>query len=208
MAVRIGTDERETLTGTSGPDTILGDAGDDTLVGRGGPDVLVGGPPGNVSNTDQDILRGGRGDDVLLGGSDADKLFGGPGRDRFVFQDDEDASRPGDVLTGVRRGDEIPDIIHGFDARGGLGIGDIIDLRGIDANPMRDGDQPFQRQEGGNVDNLSSGEIVIESDVNDFRETLESDERLVTFQVSDERYTIEVVDITNPNAFGFNDFIL
>ena len=68
-----------------------------------------------------DVLQGGSGDDVLRGNGGEDRFTGGGGRDTFVFQE-----------TGLW------DLIQDW------GDGDMIDLRGIDANQWQSGDQAFR----------------------------------------------------------------
>jgi len=81
-----GTEDDDTLDGTTGAERIRGGGGNDTIRGDGpapgipgegqGPPVLVGG---------DDTLRGGDGDDWLSGGHGADVLVGGNGADVFSF---------------------------------------------------------------------------------------------------------------------------
>ncbi|MFB2549467.1 M10 family metallopeptidase [Ensifer soli] len=71
-------------------------------------------------------IVGGAGDDRITGGAGADTLFGGPGADTFVY-------RAADDLGSLARFDRIRD----FDA------GDRIDLRKIDADETRGGNQAF-----------------------------------------------------------------
>jgi Tol biopolymer transport system component len=92
---------------------ITGNGAANLLMGRGGNDVISGG--------------GGR--DTLVGGPGADRLRGGQGADTFVYLSAAD-SRP----ARSKR-----DTILDFNAR----QGDIIDLRAIDANAKRPGNQRF-----------------------------------------------------------------
>ncbi|MCB1312433.1 MAG: M10 family metallopeptidase C-terminal domain-containing protein [Sedimentitalea sp.] len=115
--------------GANGADAVKGGAGQDRLLGRGGADRLYGGS-GN------DLLQGGTGDDRLLGGGGADRLCGGQGRDVFVFTaPGQSAPGAADRIIGASRQ-------AAFDAPGAA-LGDLIDLRGIDANAARSGDQAF-----------------------------------------------------------------
>jgi Ca2+-binding RTX toxin-like protein len=66
--------------------------------------------------------RGGDGDDVIDGGRGDDVLRGGAGADRFAFEDAATMGR---------------DVIEDF------GRGDRIDLRRVDADATRAGDQGF-----------------------------------------------------------------
>ncbi|MBX9459328.1 MAG: M10 family metallopeptidase C-terminal domain-containing protein [Rhizobium sp.] len=74
-----------------------------------------------------DTLVGGKGNDRLTGGLDADTLTGGGGKDQFVFRTVND-SMPGAF-----------DTITDFNPR----QGDRIDLKAIDADGSRSGNQGF-----------------------------------------------------------------
>ena len=73
-----GTNDPETLNGTTGDDDIRGKRGDDTLNGFEGNDRLRG-------DKGDDILNGGDGRDRLRGDHGDDTLTGGADRDRFKF---------------------------------------------------------------------------------------------------------------------------
>lgn len=104
-------------------DTILGGADDDLLAGLAGDDTLTGG-------TGDDELIGGFGDDVLQGGLGRDILSGGFGSDVFDYDSTlESAPFNSDLITT-------------FNQVGTLG-GDVIDVSGIDAQPLVFGDQAF-----------------------------------------------------------------
>ncbi|MEA3051705.1 MAG: hypothetical protein QOG72_608 [Sphingomonadales bacterium] len=108
-----------TGTGNSLGNIIIGQWGNDTLNGSGGADELRG-AAGN------DTLNGGDGDDLLIGGGDADVLTSGSGGDMFRFVSGE---------TGTDEyADRITDFEHFYDK---------IDLRGVDADVLTDGDQAF-----------------------------------------------------------------
>lgn len=99
---------------------LYGQNGDDTLRGGDGDDMLEGGDG-------SDSLTGGVGNDVLNGGLGLDTLSGGSGADRFVFESLLDSPPTAfDKITDFRRAD-----------------GDVIDLRGIDANALTVGDDAF-----------------------------------------------------------------
>ena len=97
-----------------GNDSITSGTGGDYLRGEGGNDTLSG-LNGN------DTLEGGTGADVLIGGLGVDSLTGGSGRDTFTFAT-VTASIPG-----------TPDRINDFEAAG-AGLGDLINVSGIDAD--------------------------------------------------------------------------
>ncbi|TNC74982.1 MJ1477/TM1410 family putative glycoside hydrolase [Rubellimicrobium roseum] len=118
----IPTDGDDVLRGSMRADRIEGLGGRDRIDGRGGPDILYGG-------TGADRLSGGRGADTIGGGGGSDHLSGGPGADRFVFR----SARDSGPSHSAR------DTIHDFSPSSG----DRIDLRGIDADSGRSGNQGF-----------------------------------------------------------------
>ncbi|NIB40068.1 DUF4214 domain-containing protein [Pseudomaricurvus alkylphenolicus] len=73
-----GTEEGESLTGSTGNDTINGLGGDDTINAAGGDDVLDGGDG-------DDTLNAGDGNDRLIGGTGTNALSGEDGDDSAVF---------------------------------------------------------------------------------------------------------------------------
>ena len=109
-------------TGNGLANTITGNSGNNRLKGAGGGDTLVGGK-GN------DTLDGGAGNDRLIGGAGADTLIGGAGKDMFIFtsvKDSTDAASGRDTIRDFSRKD-----------------GDKVDLKAIDANTAKAGDQAF-----------------------------------------------------------------
>ncbi len=108
-----------TLVALSG-DELYGEDGNDLLIGGAGRDQLFGG-------TEDDRLSGGAGNDSLFGGEGTDRLTGDDGADSFVFDDATDSPR--------RAGDSITD----FDPS----EGDVVDLSGIDTDPVTPDDQGF-----------------------------------------------------------------
>lgn len=121
-----------TLTGNSGRNVLKGEGGNDNLFGQAGNDRLLGGAGndrlfGGVGN---DTILGGSGRDTLRGDVGSDRLYGGADgaqRDVFVFRSESDSA------VGLAR-DQIHQFRHGVDD---------IDLRGIDANEDRRGNQAF-----------------------------------------------------------------
>ncbi len=95
----------------------------ENATGGDGNDLITG-------NTAKNTLTGGAGNDILCGGANADTLIGEAGRDVFRFATASD-SQPGAC-----------DRILGFDGAGAA-RGDTIDLRMIDADATRPGDQAF-----------------------------------------------------------------
>jgi CSLREA domain-containing protein len=72
----VGTEARDTLSGSDERDLLLGELGRDSLLGLGAGDCLDGG-------AGKDKLRGGEGDDVLYGAAGRDRLRGQSGRDEL-----------------------------------------------------------------------------------------------------------------------------
>ncbi|NBJ13270.1 PQQ-dependent sugar dehydrogenase [Microvirga arsenatis] len=125
-----GDDGNDRLIGEAGNDIFSGGAGDDTLDAGAGND-RVSGDAGNDSLTGgagNDVFGGGDGNDRLVGGLGKDTFTGGKGRDVFVFDDKETGSSKAKA-----------DYITDFKGR----EGDKIDLRAVDANTKKSGDQNF-----------------------------------------------------------------
>ena len=91
-----GSEENDSLDGTSGSEIIHGNGGNDTLYGNDGNDVLYGdtgndtlhGGNGNdtlYGGAGNDTLNGGYGDDILDGGAGDDILYGNDGDDTYLF---------------------------------------------------------------------------------------------------------------------------
>jgi VCBS repeat-containing protein len=115
-----GNEGRDKLFGGASNDTVSGGADSDTLDGGSGNDRLDGG-------SDNDLLKGGSGNDWIVGGLGRDKLYGGAGADVFDFNSAQESR------VGSQR-----DVIYDFQSGR-----DLIDLRGIDANEFRKGNQAF-----------------------------------------------------------------
>ncbi|MBM6579823.1 PD40 domain-containing protein [Microvirga sp. BT689] len=112
--------------GTMARNTALTDA----LSGGAASDILIGDAFANhlIANGGNDRLNGGLGNDRLVGGTGKDTLTGNTGRDVFVFDDRETSS-------SKTKADTITD----FKGRSG----DRIDLKLVDANTKKRGDQKF-----------------------------------------------------------------
>lgn len=106
--------------GTNGSNTFNGTAGADTYDGLKGND-RINGAAGN------DTLYGSSGNDRIAGGSGADTLYGGSGNDTFVF-----AARSDSTVKSFGR-DTICDFTHK----------DFLDLKALDANSKKSGNQSF-----------------------------------------------------------------
>jgi Ca2+-binding RTX toxin-like protein len=97
---------------------VKGGYGDDLITTGDGADTVYGGKG-------MDIIDGGDGADRIYGGADRDVLTGGGGADIFVYL----------ALTDSRR--NTPDSIADLEQQ------DVIDVRQIDANVLKDGNQAF-----------------------------------------------------------------
>lgn len=110
----------EAFEGTRLADSLRGNDGANIFEGGGGNDTLDG-RGGN------DKLSGGSGNDILYGGSGNDALAGGAGKDTFLFKSFLDSAyKAADHIAHFNRAD------------------DIIDLKSIDANTEKSGNQAFK----------------------------------------------------------------
>lgn len=170
------------LFGQGGNDWIWGNQGDDIIGGASGNDILLGGNGRDFigGGAGRDVLRGGNHSDTLIGGSAPDTLAGGLGPDRFEFEDytHSTAGAFDKILAADGAG--------AFEGAGFAG-GDLIDLRAIDADVTRGGNQAFTWGGGfgsghlrtaeygdwtivqGNLDNDRYAELVIY--INDGRQS-------------------------------------
>lgn len=103
----------------------------------GGNDAITGGEL-------DDIIRGYKGNDKITGGGGADKLYGGAGSDTFVFKSIDDSA-----VESFGR-DKIMDF-RPFQS-------DRIDLRAIDADSTKTGNQKFKFI-GDDDFNMKGGEL-------------------------------------------------
>jgi len=120
----------DTLSGGAGSDILTGDAFANILVANGGNDRLNGDAGNDLleGGSGNDVVSAGDGNDRSVGGLGKDTFTGGQGRDVFVF-DDRDTS------SSKTKADYILD----FKGR----EGDRLDLRAVDANTKKGGDQNF-----------------------------------------------------------------
>jgi hypothetical protein len=105
------------INGDRRQNTLVGNILANQIRGKGKHDALIG-------DLGDDFLRGGNGADRLCGGEGADVLIGGRGADRYIYRSI--------VESGVERSDQLQ-----------FGRGDQIDLRRIDADENRRGNQVF-----------------------------------------------------------------
>lgn len=120
----------DTLSGGAASDILTGDAFANHLIANGGNDRLNGGSGHDLldGGAGNDVFTAGDGNDRLVGGTGRDTLTGNAGRDVFVFDDRETSS-------SKTKADTITD----FKGRSG----DRIDLKLVDANTRKRGDQKF-----------------------------------------------------------------
>ncbi|WP_312895083.1 hypothetical protein [Microvirga sp.] len=111
-------------------DVTIGDSQAERAVGSALADVIKGGYGNDVLSGvgGNDLLSAGIGNDRLIGGLGKDTMTGSTGRDVFVFDDR-------DTGTSKSRADYITD----FSGR----QGDRLDLKLVDANSSKRGDQNF-----------------------------------------------------------------
>jgi Ca2+-binding RTX toxin-like protein len=129
----LGTNNNDTVVGSTGANLITGAGGNDSLAGGGGADTVTGGA-GN------DTLRGDGGNDSLDGGDGADRLTGGTGQDTLRGGSGSDVF---DFNSVAESSVSAPDIIVGTFSSPGAGAGDRIDVGDIDANIVLGGVQDF-----------------------------------------------------------------
>lgn len=163
--ILIGNSGNNSIRGNAGSDTMEGGAGNDTYNVDSAGDVVIenadegidtvvstvshtlaenvenltlsGGAQlsgtGNgldnvmTGNAASNALNGGEGNDILIGAAGRDTLTGGEGNDTFEYNAVSEASAGGSL-------ERIMDFLQGAD---------VIDLAGIDANSVLDGDQSF-----------------------------------------------------------------
>ncbi|MBX9455833.1 MAG: Ig-like domain-containing protein [Rhizobium sp.] len=131
-----GNSARDCLIGFAGNDYLEGGGGNDSLVGGSGVDKIWGG-------VGSDRVWGGAGNDRISGEKGRDFLSGGEGADTFVYWSLADSP--------WKRG--MMDSILDFDPSE-----DKIDLRAIDANANKSGNQAF-RWVGYSSDYSGQGEL-------------------------------------------------
>lgn len=131
----VGTNRKDTRTGTPRTDLMYGLAGNDVLRGAGGPDCITGGSGNDVLRGDagMDYLAGNAGNDLLIGGAGDDELRGGTGNDRIG------GSAGRDILIGEAGADRLTDS-RGRDSFNGGPGNDRIDARDSTAFGRRAGD--------------------------------------------------------------------
>jgi Ca2+-binding RTX toxin-like protein len=136
-----GNDGNDKFKGGHSADRISGGDGNDNLDGNIGNDRVLGG-------AGDDILNGGRGNDTVVGGLGTDSLSGGKNADKFEFNNITES------VVGAGH-DTIINFHHDQHDR--------INLSGIDANTVLDGDQAFIYVGGLPFTGLVAGELRYEN---------------------------------------------
>ena len=173
----IGNQGRDVLNGGKGNDRLFGGDGKDKLSGGGGKDFLGGGKGA-------DVLKAGGGDDKLNGEAGADKITGGGGQDLIIGGGGPDTfiyTKAGDSKAGANNRDTI----FFFDHKA-----DTINLRAIDADTTRGGNQAFdfirtdKFSDAGDLRiKKAGGDLIVQADRNgdgkaDFEIYLESPDQI------------------------------
>ena len=156
--------------------------GFEKVVGGSGSDWLMGSGKG-------DFLDGGVGSDVLYGGLGNDTLTGSAGTDYFSYQQTKESGPTRDTR----------DTITDFAGAGAAG-GDWIDLKAMDADTTKDGDQAFAWY--GNMVSFDPGFAGL------LRTVVLGDDVLVQGEVNgDGKVDFEILVVGAPTLYEF-DFIL
>ena len=134
-----GDADNDTLNGGTGSDSLVGGAGSDMLNGGADNDTLNGDADNDTLNGDSgnDFLFGGAGNDLLGAGDGNDRLTGGLGKDTFTGGKGKDVFVFDDKETGSSK--SKADTILDFKGK----EGDRIDLKLVDADSKKKGDQKF-----------------------------------------------------------------
>jgi Ca2+-binding RTX toxin-like protein len=139
----------DTIDGGDGGDVILGEGGDDQISGQAGDDDIDGGAGSDTADAGvgDDTVSGGAGNDEIDGGDGADLLSGGAGADTVlgnagndtidVAEGDSASGGDGDDLFQlVDLGESGASDITIAGGEGAEGLGDVLDLGGLDAAPV------------------------------------------------------------------------
>ena len=197
----------DTLRGGDGEDSLFGGIGNDSLFGSNGNDKLEG-------NSGNDALYGHGGNDILLGGLDDDSLFGNSGNDFLAGGDGLDrlSGNAGNDFLAGNRGNDVLFGNGGVDTLyGGLGDdnlwggteSDVFELtRGENVGVDRvkdyvDGVDKFQLSDRFGLGSLEFGDLTITQNGNNAQ-----------IRITDNNQLLAVVENTNANQLGSNDFIV
>lgn len=131
-AIRVGSQDDESLQGGAGDDLIFAGGGPDAVNGSGGNDILFGEAQDDrmEGGAGDDILFGGFHDDALRGGADDDLLMGGAGADTLSGEDGNDVIIGGsdfDRLYGGAGDDVVSGVELRPEDRGDPQLGQVVD---------------------------------------------------------------------------------
>jgi len=187
-----GTAQADQITGSKKANILQGNDGNDTLNGLEGRDTLEGGQGNDTltGGTGSDKLLGGTGQDILAGGTGKDFLTGGDDADTFVFNTIKDSSKSAGSA----------DVITDFE----VGV-DKIDLSGIDASTVLDGDDAFTFNGTTPFSTADQGEIYYKQI--DSRGTA-SDRTLVFIDTDGDKSPEMVIRLNGLLDLTADDFIL
>ena len=169
LAVQVGTENADTLQGSSGNDSLVGLGGDDVLIGTAGDDTAVGdegsdtiwagtGNDSSLGGSGNDVVGSGQGDDTARGGSGNDDLWGEAGADLLVGGSGDDqlgASSGADMLIGGSGDDRMWNGTGDDSAAGGQGNDLIASFTGDDTANGGSGSDTLWGGDGNDV--LSGG---------------------------------------------------
>jgi hypothetical protein len=131
MAIKFGTNGKDSITGTSGNDELYALGGSDRIYANPGNDKLFGGDgeDGLYGQAGDDIIYGGNGIDALFGHAGADSLYGEAGNDYMLAGDGADYLKGGsgnDRLRGEAGNDTLNGGSGDNDLQGGSGNDTLI----------------------------------------------------------------------------------
>lgn len=166
---------RDSLEGRGGGDRIFGEEGNDTLIGESGNDSLLGGQNQDsiLGSEGRDTLWGGRDNDSLFGDDDADTLYGNQGNDNLFGGLEDDSlygGRANDSLDGGEGDDTLLGDRDSDTLTGGTGEDLFIIGENTGGLSLSDADiitdyNPEEDDQIGLIDDLSNGDL-------EFSETL------------------------------------
>lgn len=172
LALKVGTEEADTLRGGGDNDTLLGRGGSDLLFGGRGADRLRGGDGADtLQGADgPDHMDGGRGRDEIIGANGKDTLLGGEGADALTAGASRDLLQGGggaDRLVGATGSDTLAgqsgdDILRGGRdedvLRGGAGHDRLFGGPGEDILRGGTGDDTMEGGAGADLFVVGPGE--------------------------------------------------
>ena len=180
-----GDNDTDRIYGGTGNDLVYGGAASDFLSGSTGGDTIFGDDGNDRINGggSTDRLYGGKGNDLLTGVNGRDFLRGGGGADTFDF------NRTTESQSGHQTRDLIFDFTQGTDR---------IDLRGIDADATRGGNQAFEMI--GSAGFTDAGQV---------RSWQRGDDRIVQINTDNNLNTVEMeIELRDMGRVFASDFLL